>query len=98
MRPATTRLSLSLLAALALAHSGVSGGPRTAPATTTAQPAAVALVDSDVLGAGRWWARAICIGCIGAAFASGGASIVGLAVLVAANPGITGFCIGACLT
>lgn len=96
MRPAITRLSLALLAALALAHSGVSGGPRIAP--TTAQPAAVVLVDSDVLGTGRWWARAICIGCIGAAFASGGASIVGLAVLVAANPGITGFCIGACLT
>ena len=98
MKSAPTRLSLALLAALALAHSGTGGAPRASQAATTTQPAAVALADSDVLGAGRWIARAVCIGCIGTALATGGASIMGLALLVATHPGLAGFCLGACLT
>ncbi len=96
MKSTTTRLSLALLATLVLAHSTTSGTRQVVETTTTAQSVAVLAAEADVAGAGHWSARLVCIGCIGAALLSGGASVAGLIALAIANPGITAFCIGAC--
>ena len=96
MKSTTTRLSMALLATLALAHSTTSGARRVVETTTTAQPVVVLAAEADVVGAGRWLAKLVCVGCIVAALASGGASVAGLIALAIANPAITGFCIGAC--
>lgn len=95
MKSTTLRLSMALFTALALGQPTAGGSVPAEPATTDVRPAPPATAEVDLVGAG-WFSTLVCIGCIGAALYSGGASIAGLVLLAAANPAIAGFCIGAC--
>lgn len=96
MRYTTLRLAVALLAALSLAQSTATGYMPVEPAATDVRPAPLATAEGGLVGAG-WFSTAVCIGCIAGALVTGGASIAGLVLWVAAHPIITGFCIGACV-
>lgn len=95
MKSTTLRLSIALVAALALAQPTASY-VQVQPVAADARPTPLATVEDDLVGAG-WFSRLVCIGCIGGALALGGSSIAGLVLLAVAHPAATGFCVGACV-